>query len=334
MKVRVIDKPCLFAETVYLLYYYINGIAYTRDYERVNRKFGRYLLEKEDQGLQLAQELDRISAAVTQTLDPHQARLRYFFEKLPGTDEKTCCCLAHTMLVATPLNCTDIDSFAAELLRMFRYMSGIVFKINDMNTMGLVLEPLDPQEEPEPLQVQLERLPCSMEARWEILRVLTEFETYLRELTELLRPVAEQLAVEMQALTERNRAQLAIWEKYFQTHSVETVVMLSHKKPDSVINVKVEFGEGEGKVPLDNIAKRAEAYKPKERVTYKMIKEYIEAKYGFKVHTAYIAEVKRDLGLPMYDAPNAVEELKQPRKHPTPEKVEAIKDALKHFEVI
>ena len=34
----------------------------------------------------------------------------------------------------------------------------------------------------------------------------------------------------------------------------------------------------------------------------------------------------------MYDAPNAVEELKQPRKHPTAEKVEAIKDALKHFE--
>ena len=118
------------------------------------------------------------------------------------------------------------------------------------------------------------------------------------------------------------------------TVSVETVVLLSHKKPDGHINVKVEFGEGEGKVPLDNIAKRAESYKPKERVTYKMIKEYIEAKYGFKVHTAYIAEVKRNLGLPMYDAPNAVEELKQPRKHPTAEKVEAIKDALKHFEVI
>ena len=119
-----------------------------------------------------------------------------------------------------------------------------------------------------------------------------------------------------------------------ETVHVETVVLLSHKKPDGHINVKVEFGEGEGKVPLDNIAKRAEEYKPKERVTYKMIKEYIEAKYGFKVHTAYIAEVKRDLGLPMYDAPNAVEELKQPRKHPTAEKVEAIKDALKHFEVI
>ena len=123
-------------------------------------------------------------------------------------------------------------------------------------------------------------------------------------------------------------------DQFCETVHCETVVLLSHKKPDSVINVKVEFGEGEGKIPLDNIEKRAESYKPKERVTYKMIKEYIEAKHGFKVHTAYIAEVKRDLGLPMYDAPNAVEELKQPRKHPTPEKVEAIKDALKHFEVI
>ena len=123
-------------------------------------------------------------------------------------------------------------------------------------------------------------------------------------------------------------------DQFGMTIHVETVVLLSHKKPDGHINVKVEFGEGEGKVPLDNIAKRAESYKPKERAIYKMVKEYIEVKYGFKVHTAYIAEVKRDLGLPMYDAPNAVEELKQPRKHPTPEKVEAIKDALKHFEVI
>ena len=118
------------------------------------------------------------------------------------------------------------------------------------------------------------------------------------------------------------------------TTGIETVVLLSHKKADSYIHIDVEFGEGEGKIPVDSIAKRAEAYKPKEKVTYKMIKEYIEAKYGFKVHTAYIAEVKRNLGLPMYDAPNAVEELKQPRKHPTAEKVEAIKDALKHFEVI
>ena len=115
---------------------------------------------------------------------------------------------------------------------------------------------------------------------------------------------------------------------------VETVVLLSHKSPDSHINVTVEFGEGEGKVPLDKIVERAKQHQPVPKATYKMIQEYVEKKYGFKVHTAYIAEVKRNLGLPMYDAPNMVEELKQPRRHPTAEKVEAIKDALKYFGVI
>ena len=36
----------------------------------------------------------------------------------------------------------------------------------------------------------------------------------------------------------------------------------------------------------------------------------------------------------MYDAPNVVKELKQLRKHSPKEKVEAIKDAFKYFEVI
>ena len=43
---------------------------------------------------------------------------------------------------------------------------------------------------------------------------------------------------------------------------------------------------------LDAIAERARKYQPKQKVTYKMIQEYVEKKYGFKVHTAYIAEVK------------------------------------------
>ena len=143
------------------------------------------------------------------------------------------------------------------------------------------------------------------------------------------------LALTVMAALPIHAEAVSIWlDRTPGTESVETVVLLSHKKADSYIHIDVEFGEGEGKIPVDSIAKRAEAYKPKEKVTYKMIKEYIEAKYGFKVHTAYIAEVKRNLGLPMYDAPNAVEELKQPRKHPTPEKVEAIKDALRYFAVI
>lgn len=51
----------------------------------------------------------------------------------------------------------------------------------------------------------------------------------------------------------------------------------------------------------------------------------IKQTYSFKVYAVYIFEAKRDLGLPMYNAPNAVAELKRPRAHPTPRMVEAIK---------
>lgn len=81
----------------------------------------------------------------------------------------------------------------------------------------------------------------------------------------------------------------------------------------------MEYEDGVGRIP--------------ERVTYGMIQVYVEGKYGFRVHTAYIAEVKRSLGLPMYYASNAVDELKHPYKPAPAHKVEAIKDALKHFEV-
>jgi len=42
------------------------------------------------------------------------------------------------------------------------------------------------------------------------------------------------------------------------THSthVETIVLLSHKKADTYINVNVGFGEGEGKIPIAKIAEK------------------------------------------------------------------------------
>ena len=116
--------------------------------------------------------------------------------------------------------------------------------------------------------------------------------------------------------------------------TVSTVVTHSHKKAAQYINITIEFGDGENQVPLDEIVPRAKTRKPKEKATYAMIQDYIAVKYGFKVHTAYIAEVKRSLGLPMFDAPNAVSELKQPRQHPTEKQVKAIHDAFAYYNII
>ena len=123
------------------------------------------------------------------------------------------------------------------------------------------------------------------------------------------------------------------FDMFPQTKHVETLVCLS-KKSEKHISIDVEFGESDGQISLKKLQEELNERKQKKKTTYKDIQKWVEENYGFKVHTAYIAEVKRDLGLPMYDAPNAVEELKRPRSHPTAEMSDAIKAALKHFEII
>ena len=98
----------------------------------------------------------------------------------------------------------------------------------------------------------------------------------------------------------------------------ETVVLLSRETNPLTVEVRMEVETGE----------------VKEHPTYKRIQEYVQEKYGFKVHTAYIAEVKRMVGLDMHKAPNAVEQRKHEYHPCPPEKVEAIKDALRHFGLI
>ena len=103
-----------------------------------------------------------------------------------------------------------------------------------------------------------------------------------------------------------------------RTGHVETVVLLSRETNPLTVEVRMEVETGE----------------VKEHPTYKRIQEYVQEKYGFKVHTAYIAEVKRMVGLDMHKAPNAVEQRKHEYHPCPPEKVEAIKDALRHFGLV
>ena len=102
------------------------------------------------------------------------------------------------------------------------------------------------------------------------------------------------------------------------TAHVETVVLLSRETNPLTVEVRMEVETGE----------------VKEHPTYKRIQEYVQEKYGFKVHTAYIAEVKRMVGLDMHKAPNAVEQRKHEYHPYPPVMVEAIKDALRHFSLI
>ena len=103
------------------------------------------------------------------------------------------------------------------------------------------------------------------------------------------------------------------------TH-VETVILLSRKAPDAEIKVRLDMSE------LD--ITRAES-----KATYKEIQEYVKNKYDLHVTNLYIAQVKREFGIIERENYNTGEgKAKVPQV--TPEKREAIIDALKYFQMI
>ena len=104
------------------------------------------------------------------------------------------------------------------------------------------------------------------------------------------------------------------------TH-VETVVKLSLKKDAPKIEVTMEPDEESN-------------YTPEEKATYSKIKEYVKDKYGVNVHTSYIAQIKRMCGLDMGENYNKSKKENPEVKQCPQEKVEYIKDALRHFKLI
>ena len=103
--------------------------------------------------------------------------------------------------------------------------------------------------------------------------------------------------------------------------NVETIVLLS--KLDSKKYISVEL-------PMDDM----DLTSAESKATYKQIQNYVLEKFGFKVSTLYIAQVKRKYGLDIREHYNISNN--ESRKIPQCpiEKEEAIFDALKYFKMI
>ena len=103
---------------------------------------------------------------------------------------------------------------------------------------------------------------------------------------------------------------------------VETVVLLSKGEIDSK-KVRVEFSLED--MDMSGFQKGA---------TYEQIKAYVLEKYGLKVSSLYISQVKRKCGLDVGQNYNLSK--KEDAKVPQcpPEKEAAIMEALKHFHMV
>ena len=102
---------------------------------------------------------------------------------------------------------------------------------------------------------------------------------------------------------------------------VETIALLSKLNVDKHISVEVELDE------LDLTSAESKA-------TYVQIKEYILEKFGLKVSALYIAQIKKKCGIVLREHYNKSKKEKRVIPQCTPEKEEAIMDALRHFKMI
>jgi 23S rRNA (uracil1939-C5)-methyltransferase len=111
------------------------------------------------------------------------------------------------------------------------------------------------------------------------------------------------------------------FDMFPRTAHVETVVLLSHQRPQDKIRVELDLTE------MDITSSETEA-------TYQEIKDYIFEKHGVKVSSLYIAQIKEKHGLrerENYNKPKS-ENPKQPQCPAEKEKL--IEEALKHFQMI
>ena len=103
--------------------------------------------------------------------------------------------------------------------------------------------------------------------------------------------------------------------------TVETVVQLVRKKPDTYIDITVDMDE------LDLTSSEAKA-------TYDEIKDYIFDKHRVKVSSLYIAQVKKKHGIIERDCYNNSKKENPNQPQCPPEKVKLIEEALRHFKMI
>ena len=131
------------------------------------------------------------------------------------------------------------------------------------------------------------------------------------------------LARDMKYLREGGYA-LEKWvgiDNFPRTGHVETVALLSKLDVDKHISVEIELDE------LDLTSAESKA-------SYAQIKEYILEKFDLKVSTLYIAQIKKKCGIVLRENYNKSKKEKQVIPQCTPEKEEAIMDALRHFKMI
>lgn len=147
----------------------------------------------------------------------------------------------------------------------------------------------------------------------------------------------ESIAFNMKVDDENNVAAVNFREKIYERTKEFLPDYVKSKPKNKVVKPKVTYEVIDGvEVEIHNyeksrrIVKERPKHYNRQQPTYQQIKDYIMEKYNVKIHTVYIAEVKRMHGIDMQ-----ANRRKTGTKYGCPkDKVSMIEEALIHFNIL
>ena len=225
MNVVIQRTPNITGEVIQMLTQYVGGVSMETMAGKIWEKYGAEFSESEGDAFrrQLAVFREVVERCVDQQMAetaPDQALLQFYFRSYASEPAGESINLAQSM-VLTFLN-IGIHDFDAQ----FRYVAkafrqrGQSYIPQELCSGGMGIEDLESYLS-KPLVQQLQELPYPPEFKWNLNLVLLDFERYLGQLEELLRPFAAALERELR-LFEPALAQFeARWNGYFASHTTE-----------------------------------------------------------------------------------------------------------------
>ncbi len=215
-------KPNMLCETTQMLQRHCNGITFEEDRDQLRRKYLTCFSGNEAAAmLERIDVIGNIAAEVCADLDPNDPRFAEYF-RIPEEEKdirEACCPAALLALSFLDASISGFDEAIENAKLTRRRLFNGKFKLLDINPFGLQLSTIETSNLS--FIKQLDGLNCLPVYKWMVCRIFENFDEYMNDYADLVRPYAERLEAALEAHNELWRELYDYWEDYFRLHSVE-----------------------------------------------------------------------------------------------------------------
>ncbi len=227
MAVTILTQPSILMETVEMLYRFVNNLTLENSERDFLSKYADPMDSEYEDGRYyeaVFANLRQIMDDGTRELDRADPRMAYYFRDIMPEGNQRGVCLAKIMLYSfyegAGFSFEEGLQECRKNFRDFRTQEFTRYKIIGIDRGGLNFLPQD-GDCPLSLYRQLESFDLPAACKWEVYRVLQEYDSLLAELETLLRPIAQR----MEHILTRHQSVLNraadYWRRYFASHSFQ-----------------------------------------------------------------------------------------------------------------